>query len=169
MDTGTESVATLHAQQVGTKIRRVLIAQIPILLERLQQDLFDRFRKLSPAASWRCRLMVQDCRREAALVGPGNARPPVAISYITRPSENEIGARIHVLTAQLLGRHVGGSPEDFPWLGQQLPRLDLGRARRVGRDKIFASPKSRIFGPRSVRRMFPGLMSRWTMPAWCAT
>ena len=35
-------------------------------------------------------------------------------------------------------------------------------------DIAFASPKSSIFGPRSVRKMFAGLMSRWTMPLLCA-
>jgi len=38
--------------------------------------------------------------------------------------------------------------------------------RRAG---SFANPKSRIFAcPRSVRKMFAGLTSRWTMPFACA-
>ena len=38
----------------------------------------------------------------------------------------------------------------------------------AGAGGVLASPKSRIFGPRAVRKMFAGLMSRCTMPLLCA-
>jgi hypothetical protein len=44
-----------------------------------------------------------------------------------------------------------------------------GRAAARESELTFASPKSRIFAcSRSVMKMFAGLMSRWTMPRWCA-
>ena len=48
--------------------------------------------------------------------------------------------------------------------------LELGSPCSVGAAPLaaFASPKSKIFGPRAVSMMFAGLMSRCTMPFACA-
>ena len=70
----------------------------------------------------------------------------------------DVGARVDVLPAQLLGRHVAWRAERDPvWVR----RGSLAAAR--------ARPKSRIFTrPSAHRMMFSGLKSRWTMPAACA-
>ena len=63
-------------------------------------------------------------------------------------------------------------PSVLPGFGQQRLRtsgcLDRRRRSPPVRSADFASPKSRIFGPRGVRKMFAGLMSRCTMPVRCA-
>ena len=79
------------------------------------------------------------------------------------------------LRARLLRRHVGHRAQRRARTGQVLlvawPRsacCPTWLADSIG-ICILASPKSRILAcPRSVTKMFAGLMSRWTMPLACA-
>ena len=75
------------------------------------------------------------------------------------------------VATRLLGRHVRHGSERSAGLGDLVALRPIAR-RRVSAalesddgDVSFASPKSRTFTRfRSPRKMFAGLMSRWTMP-----
>ena len=101
----------------------------------------------------------------AAEVEPEKAWRPVAISYSTTPSE-----KISVRESRSLPRVCSGDmyatvPTAMPGLVRLAPSKvtppDSVRPSLPGTAMIFARPKSRIFvWPRSVRKIFAGLMSR---------
>ena len=79
-----------------------------------------------------------------------------------------------VFALRLLRRHVGHRAQRRARAGQVLLvhcRSHVGSTGSLDdcAGATFARPKSRILAwPRSVTKMFAGLMSRWTMPLACA-
>ena len=87
------------------------------------------------------------------------------------PEREEVGARVHLLAFELLGRHVGhradrswpGPCESLPW-SAPMHAAD----RRARRAASFASPKSSSLRAAFVSITLAGFRSRWTMPCSCA-
>ncbi len=89
---------------------------------------------------------------------PENGFLPVAIWYITAPSENMSLRAIELLAAGLLRRHVNRGTEDLSRNGQVFLRLAVAaihRARHLGQTEV-----ENLDLPELVRKMLAGLMSR---------
>ena len=104
-----------------------------------------------------------------ALVSPWNACPPVTISYNTDPK-----LKMSERASTFLPSACSG--DMYATVPTILPSSVAGRIVSVASSSLpevgsvsFARPKSRTFtSPCSFTMMFPGLRSRWTMPAACA-
>ena len=106
-DRPARALAALQTLQIGTQLRRVLVAKLAILLQRLEDDVFELFGKLGSNRAWRQRLVVEDRRR---LEGSGRAgkRGASRRDLVQDQAERkQIRADVDVFAAQLLGRHVG--------------------------------------------------------------
>ena len=111
------------------------------------------------------------CRIAAAMaepVLPVKAGRPVASSNSTSPSEKRSLRASSASPRSCSGDMYATVPTAVPGdvscgSGSAVRAEDAGAAGR-----IWATPKSRIPGPRAVRTTFAGLMSRCTMPAACA-
>ena len=74
--------------QVGAHFRGMLVAQVPVLLQSLVDDVFQlgwQVRIHSHRRHWRA---FQNCVEDQPEVSPRNGSVPVAISYSTAPKEN---------------------------------------------------------------------------------
>ena len=110
------------------------------------------------------------CARMAALSAlrgwMSNGRAPGGHLIQHRAERKEIAPIVHRRARQLLRRHVMDGARD----GARLPSARRSSARRRPTPgKCFASPKSSSFtSPPAVRKMLPGVISRWMMPCSCA-
>ena len=90
------------------------------------------------------------------------------------PEGEQVGPRIQFFPLGLFRGHIRNSAQCRARAGEMLFAPPCGvvspdLALRLGGTATFASPKSRILAwPRSVTKMFAGLMSRWTIPFVCA-
>ena len=106
------------------------------------------------------------------VLSPRNGRVPVAVSYSTTPNENKSVRASNGVARTCSGDIYDTVPSVLPGSVNSAARervTSSAASAAAAPDVAFASPKSRIFGwPRVVRKMFAGLMSRWTMPLLCA-
>ena len=164
------------ALEVGLEVGRVLIAKIPFLLERGVDEVVEAWRRVGIEQHRRHRCAVED-RVEDHRRGAADERLAAGDHLVQDHAEREdVGARVDVLAARLLGRHVGHGAD-----GRARRRQLVVVARAGGRAAVtsaaaaascrgcsranLARPKSRIFTRSlSPMKMLAGLMSRWTMP-----
>jgi hypothetical protein len=96
----------LESQEVGLQVRRGLVAELPVLLQRLLDDLAEVGRRRRGDLGQRLRSAIQDRvvddRVRVALEGHLPGRHLVE----HRAERKEIGAGVGELSPRLLGRHV---------------------------------------------------------------
>ena len=124
----------LQALQVGAQVRRVLVAQVAIFLQRLVDDPFELRRDICIEAHRSRRSTIQDgvenSRRRCA-----GKRPHAGGHLVQHDSEAEdVCTSIEFFTQRLLGRHVHHRPQRRAWAGQMAvaegrggPRLRAAR------------------------------------------
>lgn len=106
-------------------------------------------------------------------VFPVKAWRPVAISYSTRPNENKSVRPSNFSPRTCSGDMYATVPSAVPGLvrfaSASIVSPPMLTASLVSAGISFARPKSSTFAwPRSVMKIFAGLMSRCTMPPVCA-
>jgi hypothetical protein len=110
----------------------------------------------------------------AAEVLPLNGRVPVAISYKRTPKEKRSVRGSNSLPRVCSGDIYATVPSVLPglvkWSGSTSCVANVSAsAAALLAGFTLARPKSKILAcPLSVRKIFAGLMSRWTMPFECA-
>ena len=110
----------LQPLQVGSHLRRALVPQVAVFLQRLVDDPFQ--------FGWRVRVEPHGSRsyrfRRASKITPQvlptNGDFPAAISYMTAPKENRSVRAIEPLPARLLRGHVGKGANRHPRAGEVL-------------------------------------------------
>ncbi len=70
----------LQALKLRPHVRRALIAQVAVLLQRTQNHRLESGRNLRIQLRWRHRLLVQNCPQISPELSPGKGSLPVAIS-----------------------------------------------------------------------------------------
>ena len=137
----------LQPLQVGAQIGRLCVAQRPIFFERLQNDLVEPGRQLGTQRRGRRWLLMKDRRRDDRRGRAGKGRTPGGHLEEDEPEREEIGARVDLVAAQLLRRHVGERADGRPFGGQHRPC-----GVRLG-DGVRASDRRRRLGDAEVEQL----------------
>ena len=156
--------------QVEQQVLHRLIPLRAVLPQRLREDALHFRRGVRARTAPRRRLVLEDGGEHVAATRRGERAAPrdhLVEHHAERP---DVRPRVHLLATRLLGRHVRGSAHHRPGVGLHASML-RGVAHPSGATGAsLAKPKSSTFTTPSGRSMtFSGLMSRWTIPAACAT
>ena len=136
----------LQALEIRTHVGRVLIAQAPILFDRLEDHIVQPRRDGRLHAGRRRRLLVQNRGRDDGAGRAGECRPPDRHLVQHQAEREQIGSRVELFAAQLLGRHVGHGADGAAGAGQQrigLPRLTRYSRRRSAADLLLRRGRNR--------------------------
>ena len=110
------------ALQIRPKIGRALVAEGPILFERLRDDPFEIVGNLGIEAD-RCGWLAIENRVENHSRGVAGERPTTRAHFVEHDAEGEdVTPRVERLAADLLGRHIGDGAHGRPRTGQMLVR-----------------------------------------------
>ena len=121
----------LQPLQVGAQLRRRLVAQPPVLLEQLADDLADPVGDAAVQLGGRRRGVVQDSLEDARgrAAGEGGLAGRHLVQH--HAEGEEVGAGVHLLAAGLLRRHVGDGAERRARAGRELVGRHRGVLRRL--------------------------------------
>ena len=97
----------------------MLVASVAVLLERLENDLFQLQRKVRIylGRRWR-RILLEDGAEDDRRRRSTESWPAAGHFIEDRAEAEKVGARVHILAPRLLGRHVGHGTHRHTWPGE---------------------------------------------------
>jgi hypothetical protein len=136
----------------------VLVAKVAVLFDRLEDHAFQLFRQLRPDFAGRPRLLVENRRSDDGTRRACECRSSGRHLVEHQPEREQVGPRVNVFTAQLLGRHVRNRADDASSVRQGRGRhRGLHRRGRGPLHRGFRQPKVEDFrtprGEKNVRRL----------------